>query len=74
MELGRIRSLFTLLPDTPAIYPQWEKLVVEFGVKGKESHDARLIAAMNVHGISRIVTFDRGLSNYRGFRRLARTR
>lgn len=57
-ELVGFKALFILVDDTPAIYPQWEQLVVQHQVSGKNAHDARLVAAMNVHGITRILTFN----------------
>jgi len=66
-ELMRLKSMFPLLPDTPAIYPVWENLVIRYGVSGKPAHDARLVAAMQVHGLTAILTFDRtGFSRYAG--------
>jgi hypothetical protein len=29
-ELARLRSMFPLLPDTPAIFPVWENLATQF--------------------------------------------
>jgi len=46
VELLRLKSIFILLPDIPAIYPLWENLVIHHGVIGKPAHDARLVAAM----------------------------
>jgi len=61
------RACFPLLPDTPAIYPAWESLVVRYGVTSKPAHDARLVAALQVHGLTGILTFDRaGFSRYAG--------
>jgi|SRR6185295_8348637 len=57
-ELSRIKSLFRLLPDTPAIYDEWETLVSRHQVSGRNAHDARIVAAMNVHAISSILTFN----------------
>ena len=66
-ELMRLKSMFLLLPETPAIYPTWERLVIEHQVSGKPAHDARLVAAMQVHGITAILTFDEsGFSRYPG--------
>jgi len=66
-ELERIKSIFPLLPETPAIYPAWEALVIRHQVTGKPTHDARLVAAMQVHGLTAILTFDRtGFSRYPG--------
>lgn len=66
-ELMRLKSMFPLLSDTPAIYPVWENLVIRYQVSGKPAHDARLVAAMQVHGLTSILTFDRtGFSRYAG--------
>ena len=66
-ELVRLKSMFPLLPDTPAIHPVWERLVIQYRVSGKPAHDARLVAAMQVHGLTSILTFDRtGFSRYAG--------
>ena len=56
-ELSRIESMLTILPDHPAIYAEWRKLVVIHSVSGKQVHDTRLAAAMNVFGISQLLTF-----------------
>ena len=50
--------LFPVLPDVPAIYPEWRRLVLTYGVSGVQVHDARLAAAMKTHGLSHILTFD----------------
>ena len=64
-ELARIKSMFEFLPETPAIYPIWERLVTERQVSGKPPHDARLVAAMQAHALTSILTFDRsGFSRY----------
>ncbi len=58
MELKRVKAIFTVLPETPAIYPVWESLVLEHAVSGKATHDARLAPAMRVHGLAAVLTFD----------------
>lgn len=58
-EIRSIESHFTFLPDTPAIYPAWKNLVTQHSVSGRLAHDARIVAAMNVHGISHILTFNK---------------
>jgi predicted nucleic acid-binding protein len=66
-ELMRLKIMFPLLPDTPAVYQVWENLVIQYQVSGKPAHDARLVAAMQVHGLTAILTFDRtGFSRYAG--------
>jgi predicted nucleic acid-binding protein len=56
--LRLVERLFPMLPDVPAVYLQWHQLVVIFGVSGVQVHDARLVAAMRVHGVSHILTFN----------------
>jgi predicted nucleic acid-binding protein len=57
-EVNRLKGLFLLLPDRLAIYSEWERLVLSYGVKGVNVHDARLVAAMLVHGLTHILTFN----------------
>lgn len=57
-EASRLEGLFTLLPDIPAIYPEWRRLVVAHSVSGVQVHDARIVAAMNIYGISNLLTFN----------------
>jgi predicted nucleic acid-binding protein len=57
-ELARIRAVFTFLPDDPAIYSEWHRLIVQHDVKGRNAHDARLVASMLVHGVTRLLTFN----------------
>jgi len=59
-EIERAKSLFTLIADTATIYPAWEQLVSQYDVKGRVAHDARLVAAMRVHEIEQILTFNEG--------------
>ena len=66
-EITRLKSMFVLLPETPAIYPAWENLVTLHKVSGKPAHDARLVAAMQVHGLTAVLTFDRsGFARFPG--------
>lgn len=57
-ELTVLRSMFRLVYDTPAVYAEWERLVVAHGVSGKPAHDARLAAAMLAHGVGHLLTFN----------------
>ncbi len=66
-ELVRAKKLFQLLPESPALYPEWERLVTTFRVTGKNAHDARLVAAMTCQGIAHILTFNaQDFSRYPG--------
>jgi predicted nucleic acid-binding protein len=54
-----------LLPDGPAVHEEWRKLLVTHSVSGVQVHDARLVAAMRVHGLKRILTFnDKDFARY----------
>ena len=57
-ELSSIKKLFNFLNDTQAVYAEWERLVLRHAVAGKNAHDARIVAAMVVHGITQILTFN----------------
>ena len=57
-EIVTIERLFRLASDDPAIYPMWKALVITHRVLGVKVYDARLVAAMLVHGIGRILTFN----------------
>ncbi len=50
--------MFAMLPDLPAIYPEWKRLVDSCQVSGKNAHDARLVAAMRIHGLTHLLTFN----------------
>jgi predicted nucleic acid-binding protein len=65
----RVRLLerhFPVLPDDAAIHAEWKSLVLTYRVMGKKVHDARLVAAMTVHGVTRVLT-----GNVRDFTRYA---
>jgi predicted nucleic acid-binding protein len=57
-EQSKVLSVFNLFPDDPSMLPEWQRLVVRHDVKGRNAHDARLVAAMNVHGVGHILTFN----------------
>jgi len=50
--------LFRLLRDERAIYSPWRDLVGKYHVQGKQAHDARLVAAMQRHGLTHLLTFN----------------
>ncbi|MBI1791452.1 MAG: PIN domain-containing protein [Acidobacteria bacterium] len=56
--VARVESSVYRLPDTDEVYPEWRRLVVALGVSGKKTHDARIVAAMAVHGVTHILTFN----------------
>ena len=64
-EIERLSELFPLLPETPAVFEEWLRIVTERKVVGKKLHDARIAALLNIHGITHILTFNSGdFKNY----------
>jgi predicted nucleic acid-binding protein len=57
-EMASIEALLTLLPDSPAVHPEWKRLVRDYRVQGLKTFDARLVAVMNVYGIRTILTLN----------------
>jgi predicted nucleic acid-binding protein len=53
-----IERAFVFLADNEAVYREWRSLVVRHRVSGAQVHDARLAAAMLIHGIHHILTFN----------------
>lgn len=57
-EVRAMESGMSLLPDSEAVYREWRKLVAKHSVAGVQVYDARLAAAMYVHGVSHILTLN----------------
>jgi predicted nucleic acid-binding protein len=53
-----VEASLRLLPDNPAVHNEWRRLLVDYHISGVQVHDARLVAAMRVHGVKRILTFN----------------
>jgi predicted nucleic acid-binding protein len=51
-------DLFTLFRDERGVFSVWRELVKQHNVKGKNAHDARLVAAMKRHGLQHLLTFN----------------
>jgi predicted nucleic acid-binding protein len=56
--LRLVERIFPLLPDDENVHKEWRKLVVQSGVSGVSVHDARIAAAMLVHQVTHILTFN----------------
>ncbi len=56
--MEKIEQFLTVLPDSPAVYAEWKRLVVQHSVLGTKVHDTKLVATMNLHGVRRILTFN----------------
>ncbi len=57
-EVRAIEAGMSLLPDGEAVYREWRRIIVEKLVSIIQVHDARLAAAMHVHGVSCILTLN----------------
>jgi predicted nucleic acid-binding protein len=57
-EIARIEEFLSVLIECADVYSEWKRLVVANDVTGVQAHDARLVAAMKVYGVRRILTFN----------------
>jgi predicted nucleic acid-binding protein len=57
-ELTAIQDFFRLLPHTPDVTEAWKRIVTAQGVMGKQTHDAHLVAIMQVNAVASILTFN----------------
>lgn len=57
-EVRAIEAGMSLLPDNEAVYREWRRIVLKHSVSGVQVYDARLAAAMYVHGVSNILTLN----------------
>jgi predicted nucleic acid-binding protein len=58
-DLDDWAATFRLLLDERGVYTRWRSLVSDHAVKGKNAHDARLVAAMQRHGLTNLLTFNK---------------
>ena len=65
IEVVRLLKQFPVLPETPQLFPEWHRLVVQYRVMGKQAHDARLVAIMNINGLTHLLTFN--VNNFRAY-------
>lgn len=57
-EAQLIEGELVFLPDNEQVHREWRRLVVVYGVLGVQVHDARLVAAMHVHGVTHLLTLN----------------
>ena len=55
---GRLKSRLQLLPDSLLVHQEWRRLIVAHEVSGVQVLDARLVAAMRVHRVKRVLTLN----------------
>ena len=57
-EVAKIEEFCSIVAESIDVYTEWKRLIAMHEVRGVHAHDARLVAAMNVYGIRRILTFN----------------
>lgn len=57
-EINQILSQFPLLEETQDIFPIWFQLVTDYNIKGKRSHDMRILAVMRAYNITHLLTLN----------------
>lgn len=66
-RLQFIERSFPLLPDVPAVFFEWKRLLLAYNVMGVQVHDARIAALMKVHNVDRILTLNqKDFARYQG--------
>ncbi|CCI21432.1 conserved hypothetical protein [Microcystis aeruginosa PCC 9809] len=57
-QINQFLTRFTVLEETPEIFTLWFQLVTDYNIKGKSTHDIRLLAVMKAHSITHLLTFN----------------
>lgn len=57
-EITALLGLFFLLSYRHEVLGTWQRVVVAHGVSGKQTHDAHIVAMMQVHGVRQLLTFN----------------
>lgn len=58
VSIDRLLNVFPLLEERREIFPIWLQLITASNIKGKRSHDIRLIAVMLSHSVDHLLTFN----------------
>ena len=58
LEARKIQAIFPLLPEVPAIFPLGRNLVDTYSVVGRQVYDARIVAVMQAHGVTHLLTMN----------------
>lgn len=54
----KLKRIFMVMQDSLQTFEAWHELVVQHSVSGAKVHDARLVAFMQIHAVSSILTFN----------------
>ena len=59
-QIEQLLLRFQFLNDPSDVLPHWLALVARHDIKGRRTHDARLVAVMLSHGVTHLLTFNTG--------------
>ena len=65
-KLRLVERLTEVKSESRAAFEEWKRLIVSYSVRGAQVYDARITAAMNVYGITHLLTFNG--SDFKRFR------
>ncbi|MBI3909497.1 MAG: PIN domain nuclease [Armatimonadetes bacterium] len=57
-EIDVVMNSYTVLPDPPDLLQRWLDLCTRYQARGRQAHDARLVAFMQGHGIAHLLTLN----------------
>lgn len=57
-DVSNFKRVFAVLRDERGVLEPWQAIVLRGRVLGKQSHDARMVAAMQRHGLTHLLTFN----------------
>ncbi len=57
-SLNVLLPYYTFLDDLGGVFTAWLDLVTKHTVQGKVAHDARYVAAMSVHGVTHLLSYN----------------
>ena len=60
MAINQLLVQFSMLDETPQLFTYWWQLVATYKIRGKRTHDIRLLAAMKANEIKHLLTFNPG--------------
>jgi len=57
-RLRTIERIATVLPELPPVVERWKDLIALHQVQGVQVHDTRLVALMDVHAVTHLLTLN----------------
>jgi predicted nucleic acid-binding protein len=64
-KIGDFLVCYSSLVDPVELVDQWLKICADRSIRGRQAHDARLVASMLLHGVKKLVTLN--ASDFRRF-------